>query len=167
MHKLLDKITQKIIYTSAVRPITKTNPNHRLTEEGGEASTSKQPSFKVSTTVFIRSRQDDADPLKVTDPNWKCSKWNIQIEWETCETTFEPLSVIAADDPITCAAYAKQKNLYNLDGWKRFRCLIKKEKQLSRAIEQSKIRQVRHAKKYMFGLLIPRKYTEAFGIGQS
>ena len=31
------------------------------------------------------------------------------IEWETGEITFEPLSVIAADDPITCAAYAKEK----------------------------------------------------------
>ena len=29
------------------------------------------------------------------------------------EFTFEPLSVIAADDLITCAAYAKEKNLYN------------------------------------------------------
>ena len=90
-------------------------------------------------------------PLKATDPNWKGSKWNVQIEWETGEITFEPLSVIAADDPITCAAYAKEKNLNNLDGWKRFRHLIKKEKQLTRAIKQSKIRQVRHAKKYMFG----------------
>ena len=45
----------------------------------------------------------------------------------TGEVTFEPLSVIAADDPITCAAYAKEKNLYNLDGWKRFRHIIKKE----------------------------------------
>ena len=27
-HKLLDKITQKIIYRSAVRQITKSNPNH-------------------------------------------------------------------------------------------------------------------------------------------
>ena len=71
------------------------------------------------------------------------------------------MSVIAADDPITCAAYAKEKNLYNLDGWKRFRHLIKKEKQLTRAIKQSKIRQVRHSKKYMFGFLIPRNYTEA------
>ena len=62
---------------------------------------------------------------------------------------FEPLSVIAADDPITCAAYAKEKNLYNLDGWKRFRHLIKKEKKLTRAIKQSKIRQVRHARKYI------------------
>ena len=53
------------------------------------------------------------------------------------------------------------KNLYNLDGCKRFRHLIKKEKQPTRAIKQSKIRQVRHAKKYMFGFLIPRNYTEA------
>ena len=100
-------------------------------------------------------------PLKVTDPNWKGSKWNVQIEWETGEITFEPLSVIAVDALITCAPYAKEKNLYNLDGWKRFRHLIKKEKQLTRAIKQSKIGQVRHAKKYMFGFLIPRNYTEA------
>ena len=49
-------------------------------------------------------------PLKATDPNWKGSKWNAQIEWETGDITFEPLSVIAADDPITCAAYAKENN---------------------------------------------------------
>ena len=100
-------------------------------------------------------------PFKAPDPNWKGSKWNVQIEWETGEVTFVPLSVIAADDPITCAAYAKEKNLYNLDGWKRFKHLIKKEKQLTRAITQYKIRQVRHSKKYMFGFLIPRNYTEA------
>ena len=63
-HKLLDKITQKIIYRSAVRPLTKSNPNHRLTEDGGEASMSKQPS-SIIPTVFIRSRQDDADPSHI------------------------------------------------------------------------------------------------------
>ena len=63
-HKLLDKITQKITYRSAVKPLTKSNPNHRLTEDGGEASTSKQPSSKIPT-VFIRSRQDDADPSHI------------------------------------------------------------------------------------------------------
>ena len=62
-----------------------------------------------------------------TDPNWKGSKWNVQIEWETGEITFEPLSVIATDNPITCAPSAKEKILYNLDGWKRFRHLIKME----------------------------------------
>ena len=38
-HKPLDRITQKIIYRSAVSPMTKSNPNNSLAEEGGEAST--------------------------------------------------------------------------------------------------------------------------------
>ena len=51
-------------------------------------------------------------PLKATDPYRKGSKYNVQIEWETVEIAFEPFHVIAADAPITCAAYAKEKNLY-------------------------------------------------------
>ena len=39
-HKLLDKITQKIIYRSALSPITKSNPNHRLDIDGGQSSIS-------------------------------------------------------------------------------------------------------------------------------
>ena len=35
----------------------------------------------------------------------------VQVEWETGEITFEPLSIIAADDPVTCAAYAKENDL--------------------------------------------------------
>ena len=56
-------------------------------------------------------------PLKATDPDWKGSKYNVQVEWEFGETTFEPLSVIAADDLVTCAAYAKQCDLFALKGW--------------------------------------------------
>ena len=100
-------------------------------------------------------------PLKATGPNWKGTKFNVQIEWETGEITFEPLSMIAADDPITCAADAKEKNIYILDGWKRFGHLVKKQKQLRKVIKQSKNRQVRHSQKYIFGYLIPRNYTEA------
>ena len=209
-HKLLDKITQKIIYRSAVRPITKSNPNHRLDRDGGESGASMGSSEGSKPTktprvppVYIRSRQDDAGPsiikpmpefdhdnvigrtfllppqdngerlrakvtkkvveeieaadgnripninfildigegkveelitynqlldhleqadeqdnsmdqelytfrainghegqLKATDPTWKGSEWNVEIEWETGEITFEPLSVIAADDLI-------------------------------------------------------------------
>ena len=47
--------------------------------------------------------------LKATDPNWRGSTYNVQIEWEMGEITFEPLSVIAAGVPITSAAYAKEK----------------------------------------------------------
>ena len=63
-HKCLDKSTEKSIYRSAIRPLTKSNHNHRLTEERGEASASKQPSSE-DPTVSIRSRQDDADPSHI------------------------------------------------------------------------------------------------------
>ena len=43
-------------------------------------------------------------PLLASDPDWKGSEYNVQVEWETGEITFEPLSIIAADDPVTCAA---------------------------------------------------------------
>ena len=75
--------------------------------------------------------------------------------------TFEPLSIIAADDPVTCAAYAKENDLLALEGWHRFRSLAKKDKVLAIAIKQSKIRQVRRSQTYMFGYLITRNYMEA------
>ena len=90
-------------------------------------------------------------PLLASDPDWKGTKYNVQVEWETGEITFEPLSIIDADDPVTCAAYAKENDLLALEGWHRFRSLAKKDKVLARAIKQSK----------MFGYLIPRNYMEA------
>ena len=99
--------------------------------------------------------------LPASDPDWKGSKYNVQVEWETGEITFGPHSIIAADDPVTCAAYAKENDLFALEGLRRFRSLAKKDKVLARAIQQSKIRQVRRSQTYMFGYLIPRNYMEA------
>ena len=101
------------------------------------------------------------DPLLASAPDWKGSKYNVQVEWETGKITFQPLSIIAADDPVTCAAYAKENDLLALEGWHRFRSLSKKDKVLARAIKHSKIRQVRRSQTYMFGYLIPRNYMEA------
>ena len=96
-------------------------------------------------------------PLDASDPDCKGSKYNVQVEWETGEITYEPISIIAADDPVTCAAYAKQHDLLAVEGWHRFRNLAKKDKVLAGAIKQSKIRQVRRSQTYMFGYLITRK----------
>ena len=38
-------------------------------------------------------------PLSPQDDNYKGSKYNVMVEWETGEKTEEPLSLIAADDP--------------------------------------------------------------------
>ena len=47
------------------------------------------------------------------------------IKWETGEITTEPLAMVAADDPVKCAIYAKQNNLLETEGWKRFRNIVK------------------------------------------
>ena len=54
------------------------------------------------------------------------------IEWDTGEITDEPLSLIAADDPVTCAEYAKKHDLLHLDGWKRLKHIAKNQKQLTK-----------------------------------
>ena len=83
------------------------------------------------------------------------------VEWETGEITEEPLSIIAKDDPPTCAAYAKEHNLLHLPEWNKVKHIAKHQKILTRAINQTKIRQVRRSATYQFGYLIPRDYKHA------
>jgi hypothetical protein len=44
----------------------------------------------------------------------------VLVEWETGEITYEPLDLIASDDPVTCAEYAKKHNLLDIPGGKHF-----------------------------------------------
>ena len=100
-------------------------------------------------------------PLSPQDENYKGSKYNVMVDWETEEITEEPLSLIAADAPVTCATYAKKHDHLHLDSWKRLKHIAKNQKQLTRAINQSKIRQVRRSAVYQFGFLIPKDYKQA------
>ena len=105
-------------------------------------------------------------PLSPRDENYKGSKYNVMVEWETGEITDEPLSLIAADDPVTWAEYAKKHDLLHLDGWKRLKHIAKNQKQLTRAINQSKRRQVRRSAVYQFGFLILKDYKQALQLGE-
>ena len=91
-----------------------------------------------------------SDPSSVQNHNWKGCKYNVLVDWETGEKTYEPLSVLVADEPLTCAMYAKENDLLHIDGWKRFRNLAKRDKTLTRAVMQSRIRQTRKSNKYIF-----------------
>ena len=62
----------------------------------------------------FRAITDHHGPLKKDDPNYNGSLYNVMVEWKTGEITEEPLSIIAQDDPVTCAAYAKEHNLLHL-----------------------------------------------------
>ena len=105
-------------------------------------------------------------PLSHQDNNYKGSKYNVNVDWVTGEITEEPLSLIPADDPVTCAVYTKKHDLLHLDGWKRLKHIAKNQKQLTRAINQSKIRQVRRSAVYQFGFLIPKDYKHALQLDE-
>ena len=56
-------------------------------------------------------------PLESTDPNHKGSKYNVMVEWESGEVTYEPLTLISKDDPITCAVYEEVRSkIFRNDG---------------------------------------------------
>jgi len=51
-------------------------------------------------------------------------KYSVKVGWSTKEETWEPLDIIAVDDPVTCAKYAKENDLLELPGWKRFKSVM-------------------------------------------
>ena len=67
-------------------------------------------------------------PPKAPNPNWKKCKYNVLDEWEIGEKTYEPLSVLAADNPVTCASYTKENGLSHIDDWERLKNLAKRSK---------------------------------------
>src|SRR6056300_1198686 len=100
-------------------------------------------------------------PLRPDDPSYKGSAYNVLIEWENGEITPEPLGIIGADDPVACAIYARNNNLLDTPGWKRFKTIAKRQKKLLRMVNQAKLRSFRTAPKYMYGFEIPKDYKDA------
>jgi hypothetical protein len=55
-------------------------------------------------------------PLRTTDKDYKGSTYNVLVEWETGEFTYEPLDMIGHDDPVTCREYAERNGLLDTPG---------------------------------------------------
>ena len=100
-------------------------------------------------------------PLSPGDPSYKGSSYNVMIVWEDNSKSFEPLSVIAADSPVTCALYAKRAGLLDTPGWKRFKTIARREKKMLRMANQAKLASFRRAPTYQFGVQVPRTPQEA------
>ncbi len=92
---------------------------------------------------------------------FKDGKWEVRVLWEDGSETWEPLSVIFADDPITVSRYAWNEDLLDTPGWKRCRPYAKSVKQMNRLFIQSKLRSQRTATRIKFGVRVPRTYQQA------
>lgn len=103
-------------------------------------------------------------PLSKTDKDYKGSRYNVLVNWETGESTYEPLHLISADDPVSCAIYAKANNLLDEPGWKKFKRLARRQKKLLRLTNQAKLHSFRTNK---FGYLVPRNHDQAMQLDDS
>ena len=103
-------------------------------------------------------------PLQSNHPDYKGSTYNVMVAWEDGSHTYEPLKLIAADDPVTCAMYAKKNNLLETPGWKRFKDIAKRHKKMLRLLNQSKLRSYRTSPLYKNGFRLPRTPEEAIEI---
>ena len=99
--------------------------------------------------------------LKPNNPNYMGSHFNVRIKWENGEITYEPLDVIAANDPITCAIYMRENSLLDELGWIRFWCLANREKHSLHLVKQAKMQSFKAAPHYKFGYPVPHTYDEA------
>ncbi|GAX13599.1 hypothetical protein FisN_14Lh370 [Fistulifera solaris] len=110
----------------------------------------------------FRSISDHQGPLKPDDPNYKGSLYNVKVEWENGETTWEPLNIFKKDAPVECAIYAREHKLMHLDGWKSFKKIAKQnDKVFSRIVKQAKLQNYRSSKKYKFGYEIALSEEDA------
>jgi len=100
-------------------------------------------------------------PLSSKDPEYNGSTYNILIEWENGEKSYEPLAVIGADQPAMCAEYARDNGLLDKPGWKRFKRLAHRVKLLKRMSNQAKLRSFNTAPRYKYGIEIPKNWAHA------
>jgi hypothetical protein len=121
------------------------------------------------TEQLFRFRRISAHqgPLCTSDKDYKGSTYNVLVEWETGEVTYEPLDMIAKDDPVTCAEYAMRNGLLDTPGWKRFKHIAKNEKSIKRMVNQAKLSSYRREPFWKFGFLVPRNHSQAVEIDQS
>jgi hypothetical protein len=105
-------------------------------------------------------------PLLWHDKDYNGSRFNVLVEWENGEITTEPLSVIAADNPVTCAVYAREHDLLDVEGWKCFLNLAKRKKHFLRLVKQAKMKSYHQSLKYKFGYRIPKDYEEALKLDE-
>ena len=103
-------------------------------------------------------------PLSPHSPHYKGSRYNVLVDWESGEKTYEPMKLIVADDPVTLAIYAKENDLLDEEGWRQFKPLARRQKMLTRMINQSKLRSFRTARVYMYGFEVPRNHNDAMNL---
>ena len=107
-------------------------------------------------------------PLKRGDARYKGARYNVRVEWETGEKTWEPLTTadkmgVYDTDRVTVAIYARKHGLLDTPGWKLpgLKKIAKTQQRIIRVANQAKLHSYRTKPVYMYGFLVPKTYEQA------
>ncbi len=104
-------------------------------------------------------------PLSKAHKDFIGSTINVTVEWANGEQTVEPLTIIAADSPVTCAKYAADHDLLDKPGWRRFKKLARTYKKMLLFANQAKIRNFGKSK-FKYGYEVPYNYAQAMKLDE-
>jgi hypothetical protein len=105
-------------------------------------------------------------PLMPSDERYSGSRWNVRVEWENGEVTYEPLAIIKKSDPVSLAIYARDNQLLHLDGWKSLKSLADRQERTLRLANQAKLHASRNRVVHKFGVQVPQNHNQAIRIDE-
>jgi hypothetical protein len=94
------------------------------------------------------------------------SCYNVLVHWEDGSETFEPLSIMAKEDPITCAKHAKDNELLDKPGWKSLQQVPSRTIKFAWECQQAKLHYERQGPAYNFDILLPTDQNDALRINK-
>ena len=89
------------------------NELSNLVAESMAAKASGQSEFALYSRILGHQ-----GPLKSHDLKYHGSLYNVLVDWDDGMQTWEPLNMIAKQDPVTLTMYAHDNDLLNEPGWK-------------------------------------------------
>ena len=166
------KVTRKIMDRDA-----ENHHNIKFLVSCGDDTYEEIMAYNELSDIIERQHQAEADgeldtwtfeeitahegPLRSDSPRHKGSSYNVRIRWSDGSETWEPINLVAKDDPVSLAHYAKEHDLLETPGWKFLRRIARRAKKLQRMLNQTRRQSKNNAVRYKFGVRVPRNVKEA------
>ena len=146
--RILTEDTHKIMIRSGVRSALRTTTNQRLASPSGEGTTLPFPiPYPQQSTNSL-----PLDPLDASTPILSNLSQVSLVKMKIIQSTWPTLTFpIFLADPT---------------GWKHLKRYAKTSKRLTRAVKQSRIRQVRASARYQHGFQVPKDYNDAIRLDE-
>jgi hypothetical protein len=94
-------------------------------------------------------------PLTARHPSYKGSAYNLLIEWDVGEPTWEPLNVIAKCDPVSVTLYGVKNDMLDKKGWKYLKKHAKNLPRIAKQVREVLKAKGAHGPKYKYGVRLP------------